>query len=232
MNRRKLLLVAVIIALVASFFVFDLGNYLTLDYIKSRQMDLTNLYETNRLLMLGTYFIGYVLVTTLSFPGATVMTLLGAAVFGFWTALVVVSFASTIGATLACLAARFLLRDWVQSKYGGRLATVNNGVEREGALYLFTMRLIPVFPFFMINLTMGLTPMPLRTYYWVSQLGMLPGTAAYVFAGQELGRIDSLSGILNPQLVAAFAILGILPLAAKKILGFVRARAGAGSNRS
>jgi uncharacterized membrane protein YdjX (TVP38/TMEM64 family) len=146
--------------------------------------------------------------------------------FGLWTGLVVVSFASSIGATLACFVARFVLRDWVEGKFGDKLKTINQGVEREGAFYLFTMRLVPVFPFFVINLAMGLTRMPLRTFYWVSQLGMLPGTMVFVNAGKELGRIESLSGILSPGLIISFVILGLFPLAAKKTVGWYRARAG------
>ena len=159
----------------------------------------------------------YVIVTSLSLPGAVVMTLAGGAFFGLVTGTIVVSFASTIGATLACAVSRFLLRDWVHGKFGERIARVNEGVEREGAFYLFTLRLIPVFPFWLINLAMGVTRMRLVTFYWVSQIGMLAGTVVYVNAGKELAKIDSLKGIVSPQLLGSFAILGVFPIAAKKI---------------
>ena len=136
--------------------------------------------------------------------------------------MIIVSFASSIGATLACIVSRFILRDWVQAKFGNRLKTVNDGIEKEGAFYLFTLRLIPIFPFWLINLLMGLTKMPLRRFYWVSQVGMLPATIVYVNAGKELAKIESLSGILSPGLIISFAALGIFPLVAKKILSLYR----------
>ncbi len=181
-------------------------------------------YAEHGLLMVGGYFLCYVLMAALSLPGATVMGLAGGAVFGFWVGTAAVSFASTIGATLAFLMSRYLLRDAVQRRFGDRLAAVNEGVAREGAWYLFTLRLIPVFPFFVINLVMGLTPMPARTFYWVSQLGMLGGTMVYVNAGRELGRLESLSGILSPSMLLAFALLGLFPLAVKKVVARVRAQ--------
>lgn len=150
------------------------------------------------------------------------MTLAGGALFGLSVGTIVVSFASSIGATAACVVARFLLRDWVQEKFGHRLAAFNEGIEKEGAFYLFTLRLIPVFPFFMINLVMGLTRMPLFRFYWVSQLGMLPATLVYVNAGRELAKIDSLSGILSPGMIISFALLGLFPLIVRKSLKFYR----------
>ena len=159
-------------------------------------------------------------------PGAAVLTLAGGALFGFVVGTVVVSFASTIGATLACFVSRFLLREWVQKKFGDKLQSVNKGIEDEGAFYLFTMRLIPIFPFFVINLVMGLTRMPLRTFYWVSQVGMLPGTMVYINAGKELAKIDSLSGILSPSLLISFAILGLFPLTVKKLMKWYRTKKG------
>lgn len=226
MNIKKLILLALFTALGTAFFVFDLGQYLTLAYLKSRQADFAALYAANRFTVLGAYFLLYVATTALSLPGATVLTLAGGALFGFWAGFVVISFASALGATLACFAARFLLRDFVRTRFGQRLASVDKGVREEGAFYLFTVRLIPVVPFFVINLAMGLTAMPLRTFYWVSQLGMLPGTMVFVNAGKELGRIDSLSGILSPSLIASFALLGLFPLASKKIMARVRKRRG------
>jgi uncharacterized membrane protein YdjX (TVP38/TMEM64 family) len=166
----------------------------------------------------------YIVVTGLSLPGAAVMTLAGGALFGLWTGTLIVSFASSIGATLACFVSRFVLRDWVQGKFGDKLSVINEGISKEGAFYLFTLRLIPVFPFFMINLVMGLTKMPLRTFYWVSQLGMLAGTIVYVNAGKELGKIDSLKGILSPGLIASFVLLGIFPIAAKKLISLYKTK--------
>ena len=174
--------------------------------------------------MLFGYLLVYVLVTALFLPGAAVMTLAGGALFGFWPALLVVSFASTIGATLALLVSRFLLRDWVQGRFGDRLKAINAGIEAEGAFYLFSLRLVPIFPFFLINLAMGLTPLRSATFYWISQLGMLPGTAVYVNAGTQLGQIESAAGILSPQILLSFALLGLFPLAAKKILALLKAR--------
>ena len=154
------------------------------------------------------------------------MTLAGGAMFGFWIGVIVVSFASTIGATLGCFVARFLLRDWVQNNFGEKLSAINKGVEKEGAFYLFSLRLVPIFPFFVINLVMGLTSIKLLTFYWVSQIGMLPGTMVYVNAGKELGKIESLSGILSPGLIISFVVLGLFPITVKKLLYFYKKRTG------
>ena len=161
----KLILVAAIVPLIAAFFLFDLDRFLTLGYLKAQQLAFQSHYQTHRLWTLLAYFAIYVLVTALSLPGATVMTLAGGALFGFWPALLVVSFASTLGATLAMLVARFLLRDWVQGKFGDKLRAINAGIVKEGAYYLFSLRLVPIFPFFLINLAMGLTPMRATTFY-------------------------------------------------------------------
>jgi uncharacterized membrane protein YdjX (TVP38/TMEM64 family) len=224
MSLRKVVVLVLVLLGLAGYFVFDLGRFFSLDFVREQQAWFASVYAEHTVAVIGVYFVVYVLVTALSVPGATVMTLLGGGLFGFWLGLVVISFASTLGATLACAASRFILRDWVQQRFGGRLVTVNRGIEREGALYLFTMRLIPAFPFFAINLVMGLTTMPLLRYYWVSQLGMLPGTMVYVNAGKELGQLQSLSGILSPSLLASFAALGLFPLVVKKIMTRVRAR--------
>ncbi len=226
MNQRlkKLLILTLIAVLAGLFFAFDLHQHLTLEALKERQEAFQRFYHAHAVLTLGLYFLLYVVVTALSLPGAAVMTLAGGALFGFLPALVVVSFASTIGATLACLVSRFLLRDWVQSRFGDRLRAINSGVEREGAFYLFTLRLVPIFPFFVINLVFGLTPMRAWTFYWVSQVGMLPGTAVYVNAGTQLGQIETLSGLFSLELLISFALLGIFPLVAKKIVDFVKAR--------
>ncbi len=228
----RLLLMAMIVLLVIAFFAFDLQRFLTLAYLKEQQLAFANFYASNRLLTIAIYFALYVLVTALSLPGAAVMTLAGGALLGFWTALVTVSFASTIGATLAFLASRFLLRDWVQGKFGDKLKAINEGVEREGSFYLFTLRLVPIFPFFVINLLMGLTPMRALTYYGVSQVGMLPGTVVYVNAGTQLGQIESAAGILSPGILISFVLLGIFPLIAKRIIDALkRSKAYAGWDR-
>ncbi len=228
----RLLLLAMIVLLVIAFFAFDLQRFLTLAYLKEQQLAFANFYASNRLLTIAIYFALYVLVTALSLPGAAVMTLAGGALLGFWTALVTVSFASTIGATLAFLASRFLLRDWVQGKFGDKLKAINEGVEREGSFYLFTLRLVPIFPFFVINLLMGLTPMRALTYYGVSQVGMLPGTVVYVNAGTQLGQIESAAGILSPGILISFVLLGIFPLIAKRIIDALkRSKAYAGWDR-
>ena len=223
-RNAKIILIATIIILIVAFFVFDLQRFLTLEYLKDRQQAFSDFYAANRLLTIAIYFILYVVVTALSLPGAAVMTLAGGGLLGFWTALVTVSFASTIGATLAFLASRFLLRDWVQGKFGDKLKAINEGVEREGSFYLFTLRLVPLFPFFVINLVMGLTPMRAGAYYLVSQIGMLPGTAVYVNAGTQLGQIDSAAGILSPGILISFVLLGIFPLIAKRIIDIVKSR--------
>ncbi len=223
---QKIAIVAFIIVLIVIFRIFHLEQYLTLEYLKDSRESFLGLYEQHSLLVIGAYFIIYVLVTALSLPGAVVMTLAGGALFGLVVGTLVVSFASTIGATCACVVSRYLLQGWVQKRYGQRLAPINNGVEKEGAFYLFTMRLIPAFPFFLINLAMGLTKIPLRTFYWVSQVGMLPGTIVFVNAGKELGKIDSLSGILSPSLLISFALLGVLPITFKKIIELYRRKRG------
>ncbi len=225
MNKKtvkKLIIVAAVIAVIAIFRIFHLGDYFTLSYVKQSQQYFTQLYTEHRFAVIGAYMTMYIAVTALSLPGAVVMTLAGGALFGLWTGVITVSFASSIGATLACFVSRFVLRDWVQNKFGDKLGVINEGIAREGAFYLFTLRLIPIFPFFMINLVMGLTKMPLRTFYWVSQLGMLAGTIVYVNAGTELARIESISGILSPRLIVSFALLGLFPLAAKKGIALLR----------
>jgi len=221
---KKLVLLSVIAGLVAVFFIFDLNRYFTLSYLKESREQFASFYAENTVLTIALYMLVYIAVTALSLPGAAIMTLAGGAMFGFVTGFIAVSFASSIGASLAFLASRYLLREWVEKKLGDRLKAVNEGIEKEGAFYLFSLRLIPVFPFWVINLLMGLTRMRLISFYWVSQAGMLAGTMVYVNAGKELGRIDSLSGILSPGLIASFIILGLFPLAVKKAMGWYKAR--------
>ena len=224
MHSKRLLILAVLLAAIALFFALDLGQYLTLEAFKARQAEIEAWRAANPWQAAGAFFAVYVVVTALSLPGAAVMTLAVGAVFGLLWGTLLVSFASTIGATLAFLVSRFLLRDWVQARFGERLRAVNAGVEKDGAFYLFTLRLVPLFPFFVINLVMGLTPMRARTFYWVSQLGMLAGTVVYVNAGTQLAQIDSPAGILSPQLLGAFVLLGVFPLLARKAVDWVRAR--------
>lgn len=223
---QKIIIIGIVVVLIFLFYVFDLGKYFSLEYIKASQAKFDTLYQQHSVLVIAAYMLIYVIMAALSLPGAAVMTLLGGALFGRLIGTVAVSFASTVGATLACLVARFLLRDWVQDKVGDKLKAINEGIEKEGAFYLFTLRLIPAFPFWLINLAMGLTKMPLRTFYWVSQVGMLAGTFVYVNAGTELAKIDSLKGILNPTLIISFVILGIFPLIVKKVMGWYKAKRG------
>ena len=224
MNPRKLLLLLALGLLVGAFFVFDLGRFFSLDYFKSQQAAIETWRAAHPGLTAGLFFAGYVAVTGLSLPGAAVMTLVAGAIFGLLWGTVIVSFASTLGATLAFLAARFMLRDWVQGQFGEKLKAINAGMAKEGGFYLFTLRLIPIFPFFIINLVMGLTPIRTWTFYWVSQIGMLAGTLVYVNAGTQLAKIDSLHGILSVELLTSFALLGVFPLIAKKIVAVVKAR--------
>ena len=224
MNTRRLLLIAVLAGLLIAYFAFDLGRFLSIDYFKSQQEAIEAWREAQPFKAALLFFLAYVAVTGLSLPGAAVMTLAAGAVFGLFWGLLLVSFASSLGATLAFLASRFLLHDWVQKRFADRMRAINAGIEREGGFYLFTLRLVPLFPFFVINLVMGLTPLKTRTFYWVSQVGMLAGTLVYVNAGTQLARIDSLSGILSPALLGSFVLLGIFPLIAKKIVDALAAR--------
>jgi pyruvate/2-oxoglutarate dehydrogenase complex dihydrolipoamide dehydrogenase (E3) component/uncharacterized membrane protein YdjX (TVP38/TMEM64 family) len=220
----RLLLFMVILTLIGAWFIFDLGSFLSLDYFKTQQVAIDAWRTANPLTAVGIFAVIYIAVTALSLPGAAVMTLAGGAVFGLLWGSLIVSFASAIGATLAFLASRFLLRDWVQARFGDRLKSINEGTGKEGGFYLFTLRLVPVFPFFIINLVMGLTPIRTWTFYWVSQIGMLAGTLVYVNAGTQLAQIDSVKDILSPGLLASFALLGIFPLIAKKIVETVKSR--------
>ncbi|MFW5498773.1 MULTISPECIES: TVP38/TMEM64 family protein [unclassified Maridesulfovibrio] len=222
--KNKILIITFIAIVVALFFAFDLDRFLTLEYIKNSRQEFQVFYDQNPFLTVFSFFLVYVLVVGVNLPGATVLGLAGGALFGFTVGVLTISFASTIGATLACFFSRHLFRDYVQRKFGDRLEKVNRGIEEEGAFYLFTMRLIPAIPFVVINLLMGLTTIRLRTFYWVSQLGMLPGTMVYVNAGKELGRIDSLSGIVQPGVLISFVLLGLFPLVVKKIVGLVKVR--------
>ena len=225
MNRTMRIAVILIVALlVVLFFALDLNEFFTLATLKARQAEFGNIYANHTLFTLTLYFFLYVVMAALSLPGAALMTLAAGTLFGFFTGLLVVSFASSLGATLAFLVSRFLLKGPIQARFGDRLTTINAGIKREGAFYLFTLRLVPIFPFFIINLVMGLTSMGTLTFYWVSQVGMLAGTMVFVNAGTQLAQIDSLSSILSPGLMISFALLGLFPLAARKITDTVRRR--------
>ena len=219
MNKKRVGLIVIVVAAIALFYGFDLQQYLSRDFF-------FQLYQENPLLTIGVFFLAYVAVTGLSLPGAALMTLIGGAIFGFWIGLLVISFASTIGATLAFLFSRALLQESVQKKFGSYLKTVNEGVEKDGAFYLFTLRLIPAIPFFVINLVMGLTPIRAWTFYWVSQVGMLAGTMVYVNAGAQLGQVKelSVSGILTPGLIASFVLLAAFPWVVRKVMARVKKR--------
>jgi pyruvate/2-oxoglutarate dehydrogenase complex dihydrolipoamide dehydrogenase (E3) component/uncharacterized membrane protein YdjX (TVP38/TMEM64 family) len=224
-KSARLLVLVVAVLLAAAFFAFGGHRYLTFESIKAQQTAIQEYYAGHPWQTVAGFFLIYVAVTALSFPGAaTVLTLAAGAIFGLLWGTVIVSFASSIGATLAYLASRFVFRDWVQQKFGKHLRTINEGVEKEGGFYLFTLRLLPVVPFFVINLAMGLTPIRVWTFYWVSQLGMLAGTIVYVNAGTQLAEISSPAGILSPGLIGAFVLLGVFPLIAKKIVDVVKAR--------
>ncbi|WP_137167262.1 FAD-dependent oxidoreductase [Salinimonas lutimaris] len=221
---KKSLLLALFAALIVSFFAFDLNQYFTLAGLKSSVDEFQQSIDKNPVVSIGLFFLGYVAVTALSLPGAAILTLAAGALFGLWLGLLLVSFASTIGATLAFISARFIFRDTVKKKFGEKLKKIDEGVEKQGGFYLFTLRLVPVFPFFLINLLMGLTSLKIRTFYWVSQVGMLAGTAVYVNAGTQLAQIDSLSGIVSPGLILSFILLGIFPWIAKGIVALVNRR--------
>ena len=224
MNPRKIIASVLLIACIAVFFGFDLGRFFSLAYLKESQESFAALYAQRPALVVLVFFAVYVAVTSLSLPGAAIMTLAAGAGFGLVFGTVLVSFASTIGATLAMLAARYMFRDAIQKRFGQRLAEVNKGIEKEGAFYLFTLRLIPVVPFFALNLLMGLSRMKTWTYFWVSQLGMFAGTVAFVNAGTQIAKIDSLKSILSPGLIGSFVLLGLLPLVVKRMLDFFKSR--------
>ncbi|WP_417439299.1 FAD-dependent oxidoreductase [Idiomarina sp.] len=224
MSLKKLLLLLIIVALFISAFVFDLTQYLSLDVLKEKQQQLNQLFIDYPFQVFAIYFVVYVAATALSLPGATILTLGSGAIFGLGWGLLLASFASSFGAFLAFLSARFILHDWVQEKFGERLTAINRGMERDGAFYLLSLRLVPLFPFFVINLVMGLTKIKVWTFYWVSQLGMLLGTAVYVNAGTQLAQISSLGDVVSADLIGAFVLLGIFPLIAKAVLAFMKRR--------
>ncbi len=220
----KVVIVLIITVLAWVFFTYDLSSYLSLENLKVQQRGFQSFYADNQFLTISVYMLIYILVAALSLPGAGVMSLAGGALFGLLVGVIIVSFASSIGATLAFLFSRFLFRDWVQKKFGDKLSTINKGIEKEGGFYLFTLRLVPYFPFFVINLLMGLTPIRIPVFYAVSQLGMLAATIVFVNAGTQLARIESVKEILSLELIISFTLLGVFPLIAKKIVSVLKAR--------
>ena len=215
---KKIILLGLLGIIVLIFFHFELEQYLTLEYIKTQQQSIDRYYAENSVITLVGFFVLYVVVTGLSLPGATVLTLAGGAVFGLATALILISFASTIGASIAFLVSRYLFRDAVQNRFGTSLKAINDGIDKDGPFYLFALRLVPAFPFFVINLVMGLTSLRLWTFYWVSQLGMFAGTVVYVNAGTQLAQIESASGIFSGEILLSFLLLAMLPFIGRKII--------------
>ncbi|MFT5839735.1 MAG: pyruvate/2-oxoglutarate dehydrogenase complex dihydrolipoamide dehydrogenase (E3) component [Flavobacteriales bacterium] len=224
MNFKRGILLAIIISLIGVFFVFDLGQHLTLESLKSNQQHLADFIQQNWLQAFIGYFVLYVVVTALSLPGAAILTLGAGALFGLGWGLLLASFASTIGATFAFLVSRFLLRDWVKTTFSNKIKAIDEGITKDGAFYLLSLRMVPLFPFFVINLVMGITSIKTLTYYWVSQIGMLMGTVVFVNAGTQLIEINTLSDIVSADLLLSFALLGLFPLIAKFILNRLKQR--------
>lgn len=221
---KKIMILLIALLVIVPFFVLGFNDLLTLQGIQARLGDFYAWRNDAPLLAGGLFFLAYVLITGFSLPGAAIMTLLAGALFGLWWGLLLASFASSIGALLAFLASRFLLRDSIQAKFADKLSSVNQGMAKDGAFYLLTLRLMPIFPFFLVNILMGLTTIRARTYYWVSQVGMLAGTLVYVNAGTQLAKIQSLGDVISPALLGSFVLLGIFPLIAQKIIAAMQRR--------
>lgn len=220
----KIILAVLVVALIAAFFLFDLQQYFSLEYLKSQKDALNSLYQANPALISAIYFMVYLAVAALALPAAAILTLAGGAIFGFWQGLFLVSFASSIGATIAFLLTRYLFHDSVQKKFGKRLEAVNRGIENEGAFYVFGLRFVPFIPFVVVNSLLALTKLKTTTFYWASQLGMLIGTAVYVNAGTQLAEIDNAGDILSFKLLLSFVLLGIFPIVAKHLLSWFKKR--------
>lgn len=220
MDKKKIIFL--ILAFLTLCLIFNFSDLLTLENAKNQQVQLNHYIKNNLLVASILYFILYVVATALSVPGGIILTMTGAALFGFWWAILLVSFASSIGATLAFLFSRYLLKDWVQAKFGRKLHRLNQGIEKDGPLYLFSLRLVPIFPFFMTNLLMGLTPISTKKYYLISQIGMLPTTLIYLNAGTQLAAIQSLSDILSPALLWSLAVLGLFPFVSKFVISAIK----------
>lgn len=218
----KIIIAAAVVTLIAAFFLLDLQQYLNLDYLKNQKSGLQQLFVDEPIWVSTLYFSLYLIVAALALPAAAILTLAGGAIFGFWHGLILVSFASTIGATIAFLLTRYLFHDSVQRKFGPRLEVINSGIEKEGAFYVFGLRLVPLFPFVVVNSVLGLTPLKTLTFYWASQVGMLAGTAVYVYAGTQLATINSTADILSTKLLLSFALLGVFPIIAKHFLAWLK----------
>ncbi len=224
MNKKikNSIIIILISSLIGSFFYFDLGSYLTFESIKENQLRFSEYYSHNQLLTITIFFLIYILSTALSLPGASLLTLLGGALFGLVLGTIIISFASTIGATFAFLSSRYLLRDYIQEKFSKKLKPINDGIDKEGGFYLFSLRLVPAFPFFLVNLIMGVTSIKLLTYFFVSQLGMLPGTIIYTNAGTQLSQLHAYEEIFSPAIISSFIVLGLFPIISKKTLEFFK----------
>jgi uncharacterized membrane protein YdjX (TVP38/TMEM64 family) len=221
--KRIVILVVVAVAIIA-FFAFGLGDYLSLEYLQASRARAVERASAAPLTTSLIFFVIYVVVTGLSLPGAAVMTVAAGAIFGVWWGVALVSFASALGATIAFLISRTLLGDWVETRFGSYLEPINRGVERDGNFYLFSLRMVPVFPFFVVNLLMGLTRIGVAAFYFVSQVGMLAGTFVFVFAGTQLATIHKLGDVLSPGLIVALTLLGLFPLIAKKLIELIGQR--------
>jgi len=215
---KKLILIAILAILIAAFFAFGLHEHFNLQSLQAKRGDFQNLYKENPILIAGGFFLVYVAFTALSLPAAAILTLGAGAVFGFWTGLILVSFASSIGATIAFLIARYVFRDAMEKKFGSQLEKVNEGVTKDGWLYCFSARLIPAFPFFVVNVVMALTKLKTLTFYWSSQLGMLAGTAVFVNAGTQISNIEKIADILSPKIIGSFILLAVFPVIAKFVM--------------
>lgn len=220
--KTKIILATVILSVIAAFFIFDLAQYFNLEYLKSQKDSLNALYNENPIIVSLIFFFIYVCVAAFNLPAAGLLTVAAGAILGFWNGLFVVSFASSIGATIAFLMTRYLFHDAIQAKFGDRLEAINSGIEREGAFYVFGLRLVPLFPFFVVNSVLGLTKLKTWTFYWASQIGMIAGTAVYVNAGTQLADISSLGDIASPKLLGSFALLGVFPILAKYFLNILK----------
>ena len=218
----KISLLLFLISLIILFFIYEMNEYSSLQNIKRQYQNLLYYYDKNNLLIHIVFIFIYIITTSLSLPFALALTLIGGALFGFWYGLILVSFGSTIGATIAFLIARFIGYEYVRINYQNQLSKFYNGFKKEGTFYLFALRMVPLFPFFMINIITALMPIKTWTFYWVSQVGMLPGTILYVFAGTQLSEIKSLSDIMSPTIIVTFILIGFFPILVKEIFKYLK----------
>ncbi len=232
MDKKKIAIIVLFISVVSLFFYFDVGQYLNLDYIKEQRTAIGEYHTANPIKTALFYFLCYVLITGVSLPGAGIMTLIGGAIFGLLWGTVLVSFGSMLGATIAFLITRYLFHDYIQKRFGQQLEPINRGVREEGEFYLFTLRLVPIFPFFIINSLMALTPIRTLNFALVSQIGMLPGTIVFVNAGTQLAKIEAAKDILSPALIFSFILLGVFPLIAKRVIAFIKRRRQNGDDKT